>query len=206
MPFGYIGQNQTKQQVKNSGVLSSFDISLLEKKGEASGSLEHIQTITASSSATLSFTNLANYNYDTHYMTLDNFQCTTSTTRYMLCKLSNDNGSSYVGSGNHYDRAWTRVDTSGNMSDINGTSQNDISNFFSIDSDNRTSHGYVYFYNLLNPNTSSHVSFQSMNSVGDYIYFGGFNYTQVETVNAFQLFLGGDAFLTGTAKLYGVKL
>ena len=29
MPFGYIGQNQTKQKVKNSGVLSSFDISLL---------------------------------------------------------------------------------------------------------------------------------------------------------------------------------
>ena len=32
MPFGYIGQNQTKQQVKNSGVLSSFDISHLEKQ------------------------------------------------------------------------------------------------------------------------------------------------------------------------------
>ena len=29
MPFGYIGQNQTKQKVKNTGVLSSFDISLL---------------------------------------------------------------------------------------------------------------------------------------------------------------------------------
>ena len=40
MPFGYIGQNQTKQQVKNSGVLSSFDISHLEKQGHAGGSLE----------------------------------------------------------------------------------------------------------------------------------------------------------------------
>ena len=35
MPFGYIGQNQTKQKVKNTGVLSSFDISLLQKKGHA---------------------------------------------------------------------------------------------------------------------------------------------------------------------------
>ena len=49
MPFGYIGQNQPKQLVKNSGVLSSFDISLLEKKGHASGSLELIETQTISS-------------------------------------------------------------------------------------------------------------------------------------------------------------
>ena len=40
MPFGYIGQNQPKQKVKNEGVLSSFDVSLLEKKGQAGGSLE----------------------------------------------------------------------------------------------------------------------------------------------------------------------
>ena len=42
MPFGYIGQNQTKQKVKNSGVLSSFEISHLEKQGHAGGSLELI--------------------------------------------------------------------------------------------------------------------------------------------------------------------
>ena len=43
MPFGYIGQNQTKQKVKNSGVLSSFEISHLEKQGHAGGSLEFIE-------------------------------------------------------------------------------------------------------------------------------------------------------------------
>ena len=26
MPFGYIGQNQPKQKVKNAGVLSSFEV------------------------------------------------------------------------------------------------------------------------------------------------------------------------------------
>ena len=52
MPFGYIGQNQTKQKVKNSGVLSSFEISHLEKQGHASGSLELISTTTISSSTT----------------------------------------------------------------------------------------------------------------------------------------------------------
>ena len=48
MPFGYIGQNQTKQKIKNSGVLSSFDVSLLEKKGQAGGSLELIEEQTIS--------------------------------------------------------------------------------------------------------------------------------------------------------------
>ena len=48
MPFGYIGQNQTKQKVKNSGVLSSFEISHLEKQGHAGGSLELIEAKTIS--------------------------------------------------------------------------------------------------------------------------------------------------------------
>ena len=48
MPFGYTGQNQTKQKVKNSGVLSSFEISHLQSLGQASGSLELIASATAS--------------------------------------------------------------------------------------------------------------------------------------------------------------
>ena len=46
MPFGYIGQNQTKQKVKNSGVLSSFEISHLEKQGHAGGSLDFLSSST----------------------------------------------------------------------------------------------------------------------------------------------------------------
>ena len=202
MPFGYIGQNQTKQQVKNSGVLSSFDISLLEKKGQAGGSFELIQEQTASSSSALNFTNLGNY--DVHFMTLDNFQCTTSTTRYIACRLSNDGGSSYESTSN-YDRAWYRINTSGTVAEIRNTGQTEMSNFFSIDSDNRTSQSVIYFYNLLDSSKLSFVTFQSFNSVGDYTYFGGFIYKVAETINAFSLFPDGDAIATGNAKLYGLK-
>ena len=61
MPFGYIGQNQTKQQVKNSGVLSSFDISLLEKKGQSTGSLQHIETETFNGASAVEFDDLGDY-------------------------------------------------------------------------------------------------------------------------------------------------
>ena len=67
MPFGYIGQNQTKQKVKNSGVLSSFEVSHLEKLGQAGGSLELIETQTISSAvASLNFTSIKGGRYDTH--------------------------------------------------------------------------------------------------------------------------------------------
>ena len=60
MPFGYIGQNQTKQKIKNSGVFSSFDVSLLEKKGQVGGSLELIESQTISGTvAQVDFTSSA---------------------------------------------------------------------------------------------------------------------------------------------------
>ena len=72
MPFGYIGQNQTKQQVKNSGVLSSFDISLLEKKGQAGGSLELIEEQTVSSVSSVNFTDIKENVYDVHFLQFSN--------------------------------------------------------------------------------------------------------------------------------------
>ena len=201
MPFGYTG-NFPNQQVKNSGIFSPEDVLNLSSVGEYGGSLQHIETKTASSSSALDFTTLGNY--DVHFMTLDNFQCTTSTTRYCQVRVSNDNGSSFE-SGSNYQRAWRRVDTSGSVASINGTSETSMSNFFSIDSDSRTSQAYIYFYNLFDSSKFSIASFHSWNSVGDFTYFGGMIYTVAEKINALRLFPDSDAFLTGTAKLYGVK-
>lgn len=201
MPFGYLGTTPN-QQLKNSGVFSVEEALAVQKNGEWGGSLELIQEQTASSSSALNFTNLGNY--DVHFMTLDNFQCTTSTTRYIACRLSNDGGSSYE-STSKYDRAWYRVSTSGVTSEIRNTEQTEMSNFFSIDSDNRTSQSVIYFYNLLDSSKFSFVTFQSFNSVGDYTYFGGFSYEVAETINALSLFPDGDAIATGNAKLYGLK-
>ena len=201
MPYGYLGTapNQIKN---NSGVFSVSDINELEAKGHFGGSLELIQSQTASSASAINFTDLGNY--EVHCLTLDNFQCTTTTTRYISCRLSNDGGSSYE-STNKYDRAWFRIDTGGSSSEIRNTEQTEMSNFFSIDSNNRTSQSVIYFYNLLDSAKYSFVTFHSFNSVGDHTYFGGFSYEVAETINAFSLFPDGDAIATGNAKLYGLK-
>ena len=203
MSYGYIGDTSTsiKQQVKNAGVLSVSDVLDLEGKGHLGGSLELIEEQTASSSSALDFTNLGNY--DVHFMTLNNFQCTTSTTRYVAARVSNDGGSSYESS--NYERAWFRISTGGLTAEISDTGQSEMSNFFSIDSDNKTSQSYIYFFNLLNSSKFSSATFHSFNSVGDYTYFGGFNYAVAETNNALRIFPDGDALATGNAKLYGVK-
>ena len=197
----YIG-TQPNNVKQNIGLYTPNDITALTKDGHWGGSLELIESQTASSSSALDFTNLGNY--DVHYMTLDNFQCTTSTTRYVSARVSNDGGSSYE-SGSNYQRAWFRINTSGTNAEINGTSETSMTNFFSIDSDNRTSQSYIYFYNLQNSSKYSFATFQSWNSVGDYTYFGGMVYTVAETINALRIFPDGDALATGNAKLYGVK-
>ena len=197
----YIG-TQPNNVKQNIGLYTPNDITALTKDGNWGGSLELIESQTASSSSALDFTNLGNY--DVHYMTLDNFQCTTSTTRYVSARVSNDGGSSYE-SGSNYQRAWFRINTSGTNAEINGTSETSMTNFFSIDSDNRTSQSYIYFYNLQNSSKYSFATFQSWNSVGDYTYFGGMVYTVAETINALRIFPDGDALATGNAKLYGVK-
>ena len=66
MPFGYTGQNQPNQKVKNEGVLSSFDVSLLEKQGQAGGSLELIEEQTISTDTTIDFTSIKENKYDVH--------------------------------------------------------------------------------------------------------------------------------------------
>ena len=199
--MSYIG-TQPNNVKKNIGLYTPNEILQLEKDGNWGGSLELIESQTASSSSALDFTNLGNY--DVHYMTLDNFQCTTSTTRYVSARVSNDGGSSYE-SGSDYHRAWFRINTSGTNAEINGTSETSMTNFFSIDSDNRTSQSYIYFYNLQNSSKYSFATFQSWNSVGDYTYFGGMVYTVAETINALRIFPDGDALATGNAKLYGLK-
>ena len=199
--MSYIGTHPNNVK-ENIGIYNPNEILRLTKDGHWGGSLELIESQTASSSSALDFTNLGNY--DVHYMTLDNFQCTTSTTRYVSARVSNDGGSSYE-SGSDYQRAWFRINTSGTNAEINGTSETSMTNFFSIDSDDRTSQSYIYFYNLQNSSKYSFATFQSWNSVGDYTYFGGMVYTVAETINALRLFPDGDALATGNAKLYGVK-
>ena len=199
--MSYIG-TQPNNVKKNIGIYNPNEILQLTKDGNWGGSMELIESQTASTSSALNFTNLGNY--DVHFMTLDNFQNTTSTTRQVNARFSNDGGSSYESTSN-YDRVYVFVSTGGSSGDIRNTGQTEMSRFFEIDTDSRTSQSVIYFYNLLDSSKFSFVTFQSWNSEGDYTEFGGFSYEVAETINAISIYACADAFVTGNAKLYGLK-
>ena len=139
MPFGYIGQNQTKQQVKNSGVLSSFDISLLEKKGQAGGSLELIQTQTISSGSTMSFTSIKETKYDVHVLQAKNCESSSANTSIAV-RLSNDGGSSYE-AGTSYQLAILYGTTGGSFGEVDSTGTSYME--FLSDTANENRSGYM---------------------------------------------------------------
>ena len=199
--MSYIG-TQPNNVKKNIGIYNPNEILQLTKDGNWGGSMELIESQTASTSSALNFTNLGNY--DVHFMTLDNFQNTTSTTRQVNARFSNDGGRSYESTSN-YDRVYVFVSTGGSSGDIRNTGQTEMSRFFEIDTDSRTSQSVIYFYNLLDSSKFSFVTFQSWNSEGDYTEFGGFSYEVAETINAISIYASADAFATGNAKLYGLK-
>jgi len=194
MPFGYIGQNQTKQQVKNSGVLSSFDISLLEKKGQAGGSLELIEEQSIST-AFADFTNLGNY--DVHLFQLHNV--VPSATDNIGIRFSNNGGTSFISSGYQY--AWQRGYPS-TFTEIKSTSADRIILNGNI-ADNLN--GYVYAYNLLNSSKYSFISQQTLGGLPIFS-FGGGQLPTAETHNGVRFGTGSFSSLTsGSIKLYGVK-
>jgi hypothetical protein len=201
MPFGYTGQNQTKQKVKNSGVLSSFEISHLQSLGQASGSLELIASATASSS-TISFTNKF-AGYDVHKVVLTN--CVPTGQTEFGIRFSNDGGSSYESSNYHF--ANHRL---GSFGERKSTSQATIRLGGDVTTDSEVGlNGYFYIYNANNSAKYTHVVsqftfMQSGTALGEY---GGGTYVVAETVNGVRIGegTGNGVFTSGTAKLFGVK-
>ena len=171
--------------------------------GVESGKLVHIETKTASSSSALDFTSLGTHK--AHLLTLDDFQCSTTSTRYVFMRVSNDGGSSFE-SGSNYSRSWQRVQTSGsNVNQVYSLTETSMTNFGSIDSNDSVLSSKIYIYNITSATARTAVTFQSWNPVGSYMYFGMFMYNVTEAHNAFRLFPNSDAFATGRAKLYGIS-
>ena len=202
--FGYIPESPEQSFGNNKGIFTPTDIYDLTRADKYTnyGQLELIETQTASTSSSLDFTDLGSYNV--HFMTLNNFQADTTSTASVLGRLSNNGGSSYISTSN-YQRAWFRIRTDGTTSDINGTNKTSFDSFFAIDSDYRSSQGYIYFYNLLDSSKYSFVTFHSWNSVTDWTYWGSFVLPVAETHNALRIFPSVNNFLTGTASLYGIR-
>ena len=209
MPFGYIGQNQPKQKVKNAGVISSFEISHLEQLNQTGRTLELIETVTLSSySETVNFTSINESHYNIHYLTITNLQGNSSTAQDVGFRLSTDGGSNWISSG--YKHALQDVSEAGNVSEVNDTSANRM--FFSMDLDDETNarvNGHAYFYNLGSSDrysmSASRCSITQTSHKGRK-RDGGSVLPTAAAHNAIQVMSSSNGgFQKGTFHLYGVR-
>ena len=206
MPFGYIGQNQTKQKVKNSGVLSSFEISHLEKQGHAGGSLEFItsSTVTSMTSA-VDFTEVFTDEYSVYYLETKKVQSsqagyTSGIQFYESGTLESAGVYNYglqscrangtFGNGSTTTSSWIHIG-----SDTDSTSGN-------------SSNSYCYIYNPTDSSKYTGVTFQATGQFGTTCTsrYGGGVLPQASAVNGFRLrstYSTGQ--ITGEFTLYGVK-
>ena len=199
MPYGYLGTTPN-QQLNNSGVFSVEEALALKNLGELGGSMELIQSQTASD-AVVNFTNLGDY--DVHFVTFNNVMLSTDD-ELLGHRLSNASGS--VTSGYQFAIQYN-ADSGGNGASVN-TSFGYLSTLgASGNAVREVKNGYVYYYNLLNSSKYSFCTLQSYSkaSVTESLFGGGVLPT-AETHNAISfLTTGGSAITSGTFKLYGVK-
>ena len=205
MPFGYIGQNQTKQKIKNSGVLSSFEVSHLEKQGHAGGSLELIEEVNiTSSTAYQDFTNLGNY--DIHYLTISGIDTDGSADRYMRATFF-ESGVEETASVYEYahqygfsSNSFGEAVSTGNSAIIFGSNHSNASNSLS--------NNYIYFYNLKNSSKYSFMTYTGVSmthSSGMLMNFGAGVLPQKSTVDTIRFKLNNDNITSANFKLFGVK-
>ncbi|MGC9990744.1 MAG: hypothetical protein ABSC07_19380, partial [Terriglobales bacterium] len=173
------------------------------------GSWQAISSVSASSSASISFTGLSN-TYIAYAVLLTNIIPASSSTS-MLLRTSANNGSSYdSGAGNY---SWYTVGINGgdyyNNSSLSDTS---ITLFFSYGASGYMStsvgaNGWIYIFN------PSAASYCFIRGVLSYVYTGtpyvnpidGSGYrTAAAAVNAVQFFMGTGNIASGTFTLYGL--
>jgi hypothetical protein len=205
MPYGYTGQNLINQTKKNSGVFSISDVASLEKQGKFGGSLEHIITSTASSSA-VEFVDKFAY-FDIFKIQLIN--CVPSTQTEFGIQFSNDSGTSYETSNYEFSN---RRGFANNTFELR-TSQSQSSIRLGGDvetSDNLNSTIYIYNANDASDYTyiTQYSVFKGTSGGGGFGFEqGGGLYGVAEVVNGIKIGEGTavSAFTSGTVKLYGIK-
>ena len=210
MPFGYIGQNQSKQKVQNFGVLSSFEISHLEKQGHAGGSLELISSQSwTSTTNNITFTNIKEDVYDVHLIKVKAKPNGAGGSFYYY--TSGDNGSTWATTNGDYQWAIQRNYASGTFTESRNSNAGALEFYGNAGAgDYARVNRYTYVYNAGN---SSKYTFFTDHSTADDTTHTGFNSTfgggvrvSTSVVNAIQFETNvGGGFLNGEAFLYGVK-
>lgn len=207
MPFGYIGQNQTKQQVKNSGVLSSFDISLLEKKGQAGDSLELIKEYNSTDVSSIIFDAIKEDVYDVHFMTLTNISVSTHNNQVRIRLY--ENGVEETAGVYQFGYQYADGGQTGNFGESKTTTYTHFrANYSLTTSSNIVANSYQYFHNLGDANKYSTQNMQvtgmSTDSSTYRTVFGGGVLPQTSKVDGIKCYVEAGTF-SAVTKLYGVK-
>ena len=206
--YGYIPEAPEQSFGNNKGIFTPKDIYDLTRADKYTnyGQLELIETQTiTSSTATMDFINLADTNYNVHFLTLNNVGGTDNNFSLQI-RFSTDNGSSFVSTGYQY--AQLLLDTNG--SGFESKSTNDIGIFPIANLTlNQTGGGYVYLYNLLDSSKYSFTTNQSMYETGSSgnfrSWFGSGVLPTATTHNAFRLIFNTGNIANLQASLYGIR-
>ena len=205
MPYGYLGTTPN-QQLNNSGVFSVEEALALQNVGELGGTLEHIQTQTASSDSAINFTSIKEAKYDVHKLEIINAVSDTDDRDFSL-RVSV--GGTFD-TGANYHRAIFSLTSGGTEEDSYATtsSQMDITRNSGTATNEKTN-CCIYIYNAGNSATYTFNTNQStyIDNGGYYkSTFGGGMYDQTGIVDGFRIFMDGDGSIaSGVFKLYGVK-
>jgi len=167
----------------------------------SSGALILIQTLTASASASLTFTSGITSTYNTYILVIDNM--ITSTTAFIYVRLSSDGGSTYKAT------SYLSGYNSFNYNSATNTNNNGTAGFIvGNSSDNTYFNSSTTFLNNMTSGTNQVTSFGDGSSCNSTTarrgYFLG-NYTaSALTVNAIQVIGSAGTLTSGTASLYGL--
>ena len=170
------------------------------------GKLELIETQTVTSStATVDFTSLGNYNV--HFLTVTDAKAT-GDARVLYLRFSNDGGSSFISS--NYQYANQEGDSSGTFTE----GRSSTASFIRLQegnggsASNEVANGYVYLYNLLDSAKYSFTTYHFTQLDRDVNY--SFNFSSgvlasAGTHNAFRLYFNLDNISKAKFSLYGIK-
>ena len=207
--YGYIPESPAQSFGNNKGIFTPNDIYNLDLAGKFStvGTLELIQTQTASSVSTLDFTAIKESTYNVHFLTVNNYQASSDNSIFSIRLYENG----VLETASVYQVAIQGGRANGTFSEYQSTSYS--GGLVSIGSgiDNATASScntYIYFYNLGDSTKYSFATYQcSYNYYDNAVYemnFGSGSLPQTSEVTGLRILPNAGTF-SGDFTLYGIR-
>ncbi len=207
--YGYIPESPAQSFGNNKGIFTPNDIYNLDLAGKFStvGTLELIQTQTASSVSTLDFTAIKESTYNVHFLTVNNYQASSDNSIFSIRLYENG----VLETASVYRVTMVGGRANGTFSTYQSASYNGglMSIGSGIDNASASScNAYIYFYDLGDSSRYSFASYQSSyNYYDNAVYemnFGSGSLPQTSEVTGLRILPNAGTF-SGDFTLYGIR-